>query len=294
MRIGFNAVSLLLGVALLALGGSCDDSGGGADWAGHWMRTRTLEPTSQLQVVDRWHLVIGNDGTFTEYHERSDNLGQYPFEPREARKGTWRKDGENLLLEGQWLQFGTQGIESLADLEGNLYAYRRSAMVALSPSGDMLLVGPDVTHFANWPYSESYSLMRFDAGANRLWRRSSVELRDASGEVLQGIDEELTFNVTGTGECSGQIALKNTDGSGTVETEGSLTSCGYVVSEVEIEDVGGEGTLTLQAVVFNYEAEGLTGLKTEYFIAVGEHYLGYRSGEQAVALRNSAFVRVGD
>ncbi len=295
MRIGHALITSLLGAAVLASVGSCDSSGGDPDWVGHWLRTRSLDVGNRTQV-ERWYLEIETDGTFTEYHEETydvNDLEQYPFEAVEAREGTWQQDGENLLLTGDWLDFGGGDIGSLEDLAGSLYGYTRSAMMLFAREGDLLFLGPDVTHFTVWPHAESYTILYSDTGANRLWRRSSVELTDAAGQVLQRIDEELAFNVTGTSECTGELSLTVDDQSGVTQVNGPLTSCEYSVSDgVEVQDVGGSGTLTVQAVEFVYEAEGLGTLQREYFIQVGEHYLGYRPSEQAMALCNSAFVRV--
>ncbi|HUT78892.1 MAG TPA: hypothetical protein VM285_14440 [Polyangia bacterium] len=295
MRIGHALITSLLGVALLALAASCDSSGGEPEWVGHWLRTRSLEVGNRVQV-ERWHLALEADGTFTEYHEESydgNDLEQYPYEAIESREGTWREDGENLLLTGEWLEFGGGGIESLDDLASSLFGYSRSAMMIFAREGDLLFLGPDITHFTVWPHAESYSILYFETETNQLWRRSSVELTDSAGQVLQRIDERLELNVTGSSECTGNLLSVTTDESGTVEIDGPLTFCEVAVSDgVEIQDVGGSGTLTVQAVEFRYEAEGLGTLQREYFIQVGEHYLGYRPSEQAVALRNSAFVRV--
>lgn len=295
MTTGRTLIASLLGAAVLACAGSCDSSGGEAAWVGRWMRTRSLEVGNRVQV-ERWHLTIDADGTFTEYHEESfdvNDLEQHPFEAVEFREGTWRTDDGNLLLQGEWLNFPGSGIDSLGDLEVNLFGYTRSAMMVFARDGDLLFLGPDVTHFTVWPHAESYTILYHESGANRLWRRSSVELTDAAGQVLQRIDEQLTFDVTGSAECTGELVLSSVDQSGTVTVDGPLTSCQVAVSDgVEIRDVEGTGTLTVQAVEFVYEAAGLGNLQREYFIQVGEHYLGYRPSEQAMALRNSAFVRV--
>lgn len=295
MRIGHLLISCLAGIALPALAGSCDSPGSDPDFVGRWQRTRTLEVGTRVQA-ELWHLEISADGTFTEYHEETydlNDLEQYPFEPVEAREGTWQEDGENLLLTGSWLDFGGGDIGSLDDLAGSLYGYSRSAMMIFAREGDLLFLGPDVTHFTVWPHAESYTMLFSESGANRLHRRSFVELTDAAGEVLQRIDEELVFNVTGSTECSGEIALSGVDQGGTVAASGTLTHCEVAVSDgVEVKDVGGEGTLTVRAVEFVYEAPGLDTVQREYFVQVGEHYVGYRPSEQAVALSNAAFVRI--
>jgi hypothetical protein len=295
MRSSGIFLTIIIGCAAFGPTPGCDSSGGEDPWVGHWLRTRSLDVGNRTQV-DRWHLTIDADGTFTEYHEETydvNDLAQYPFEAVESREGTWRTDEGNLLLEGEWLNFPGSGIDSLDDLEANLFGYTRSAMAIFAREGDLMFLGPDVTHFTVWPHAESYTILFSESGANRLWRRSRVELTDAAGQVLQRIDERLTFNVTGTSECSGELVLSSEGQSGTVTADGPLTFCEYAVSDaVEIQDIAGSGTLTVQAVEFRYEAAGLGTLQREYFIRVGEHYLGYRPSEQAMALRNSAFVRV--
>ena len=287
--------SLTLALALVALAGaSCDDAGGGDELVGKWLRTRSLEVGTRLEV-ERWRLEIKDDGTFVELHDETydaNDLDSYPYEMVDSRQGSWSKsDEDHITLTGEWLDFGGPEIESLGDLADSLYTFTREAMIATARDGRILLVGPDITYFTGWPHSESYSVMYNDQGNNTLWRTSFVELVDADGTVLQSVDESLTIQVAGDLTCSGEIELVESGQGGETQASGPLIDCTYTVSDaVEIQDTN-DGVLSVQSVVFEYEANGLSGLQREHFIQVGEHYLGYNQSEQAMALKNSAFVR---
>jgi hypothetical protein len=130
-----------------------------------------------------------------------------------------------------------------------------------------------------------------DPETNTLEREFSIELKDVNGEVLELRTESYQFQVTSTG-CSGQYSLTHVLQGLEDQSSGPFTDCQYALTEkVEVEDVDGSIVL-VPAVVFTFEADGLDGTQQEFYIQVGDHYLGYNPSEQMTAIKNSAFVRV--
>jgi hypothetical protein len=278
-------------LALMAVAG-CDDEGQDEfDIVGDWLRTRTLQVGNRTEV-DTWKISFAEDGTFTEVHMETDDLDNDPFVPQESRQGTYNIDKHgNVTLTGQWLDMTGGSVDSLGELGENMYGYQRQVMSIRAPGGDMIFIGPDVLHFSNWPYSQSYDLLYKDAENNTLTREFTLELVDGESQVLEQRIESFQFQVSANG-CGGQYSLVTILQGIEEQSSGQFTECGYAVTEaVEVEDVDGS-IVQVQAVTFTYEAEGLTGTQQEFYIQVGDHYLGYNPSEQATALRNSAFVRV--
>ncbi len=288
------ACGAMVSVACLA----CEASGAGGKYVGTWLRTRTLTTTGQgadeIELEkETWELEIRADGTFTEVHSKTNNPQSAPPEPREKRQGSWQvEDDGHLVLTGDWLDLDGPEMDSLNDVRDNLYTFTRRAMAFLDSSGDHLFVGPDVTYFTDWPHSESYVILYYDVDNSRLWRDSAVQLVDADGEVVQERIESVSFQVTGANECSGQYSLSENDQGSPTNLEGELETCTYWLEEgVTVEGVGGE-EIQVQAVQFEYTVGGSTDVERESYIQAGDHFLEHRPGEQADALRNSAFVRV--
>jgi len=287
----FRVFAALIALASLLAAAGCDEDSGESDVVGDWLRTRTLHVGNRTEV-DTWKITFNDDGTFTELHMETDDLDNDPFVAQESRQGNYQVDKNgNVALTGEWLDMTSGEVDSLGDLGENLYGYSRQVMMIRAPGGDKLFIGPDVLTFSNWPYSQSYNLMYKDPENNTLSRQFLIELKDVAGEVIEHRAESYQFQVTANG-CSGQYSLTSILQGMEEQSSGPFTECQYALTEaVEVEDVDGS-IVQVQAVVFTYEADGLTGTQQEFYIAVGDHYLGYNPSEQATAIRNSAFVRV--
>jgi len=287
----FRVFTALL-VLLTALAG-CDEGGGGAtDITGDWLRTRTLHVGNRTEV-DTWKITFHDDGTFTEVHMETDDVDNDPLVAQEARQGTYQLDkAGNVALNGDWLDMTAGDVDSLSDLGDNLYGYTRHVMMILSPGGDKMFIGPDVLAFSNWPYSQSYNLLYFDPENNALSRQFTIELKDALGEVIEHRTESYQFQVGASTGCSGQYSMTHVLQGIEEQSSGPFTSCEYAITDaVDVEDVDGS-MVQVQAVTFTYEADGFSGTEQEFYVKVGDHYLGYNPSEQDVAIRNSAYVRL--
>jgi hypothetical protein len=284
---------LLVLTPLLALSGCEEEESGAVDITGEWLRTRTLQVGNRTEV-DTWKITFHEDGTFDELHMETENLDEEPFVARESRQGTYQIDkAGNVALSGEWLDMTSGEVNSLSDLGDNLYGYQRHVMMIIAPGGDKLFLGPDVLHFSNWPYSQSYNLLYHNPDTNSLERQFMIELKDTAGEVVEHRTESYQFQVT-SNSCTGQYSLVHVLQGMEEEHSGPFTSCEYAITDaVEVEDVDGS-TVVVQAVVFTYDADGFdsTQPQQEFYIKVGDHYLEYNPSEQAMAIRNSAFVRV--
>jgi hypothetical protein len=284
-------IALVMLTPVVAAAGCEAEGGGPSDITGDWLRTRTLHVGNRTEV-DTWKITFNPDNTFVEVHMETDDLDNEPFVAQEARQGTYQVDAQgNVALTGEWLDMTVGEMNSLSDIGENLYGYSRQVMMIRAPGGDKMFLGPDVLTFSNWPYSQSYNLLYRDPETNTLRRQFSIELTDVNGEVVEHRTESYQFQVTATG-CSGQYSLTHVLNETESQSSGPFTSCEYALTEaVEVEDVDGS-IVQVQAVVFTYQADGLSGTEQEFYIAVGDHFLGYNPSEQATAIRNSAFVRV--
>jgi len=291
MRSSCMVMCLLMLLPCVALLGCEDDGdGSGADLIGTWVRERRLTVGNRTEV-EEWSITFNDDGTFVELHRETSDIDNIPLEALESRQGTYDYDGKSMVtLTGDWLDL-TGDVSSLDDLATNLFGYERQIMLVLAGDGDLLFMGPDVQHFSTWPFAESYGLLYNDSENNAFWRQYVVQLTDADGIVLERRTENISFTVTAGDTCAGEYSVSETISDVTTESSGSFTSCSYVVSQASVEHVDGS-MVSVQDVRFLYEAEGLdNNPQQEWYIQVGDNYLGYNPSEQEAALRNSAFVK---
>jgi hypothetical protein len=292
MKPSYAVVSLLMVLPMIPIVGCRDEGGeGGGGLIGTWVRERRLTVGNRTEV-EEWTITFNDDGTFVELHRETSDIDNIPLEALESRQGTWDYDGQSqVVLTGDWLDL-TGDVSSLDDLAANLFGYQREVMLFLAGDDDLLFIGPDIQHFSTWPFAESYGLLYNDTDNNTLWREYVVELTDAEGTVLERRTESITFVVSAGDTCEGEYSISETVGDSTTESSGPFTSCSYVVSDANVEHIDGS-PITVQDVRFLYEADELgDGTQQEWYIQVGDNYLGYNPSEQETALRNSAFVKV--
>jgi len=305
MRRGRSFLATAVLVSLCA--SACEEEGGGeVDLVGTWLRTRSIQigrPDTGRKEQDTWELTLREDGTFVELHKWTSDLENNPLQAQESRQGTYGVESGDLVLEGDWLELRSGDVESLGDLGDQIYTFTRRTKMIVSDDGNILFFGTDLDHFQNswvYPYPSSYLVMHFDESTSTLWREFSGELLDRDGNVLERRQERFEFQILGNDECQGQYSRTfvetNMAGEETKNesVSGPFTSCTYSISSnTEVENVDG-AMIPVMAMDFQYEADDLTYTVTphEYYIRVGQHYLGYHTSERETALRNSAYVRI--
>ncbi len=276
---------LLALLALSAIG--CDDGGGNDKFVGTWQRVKNFKIGANTRN-DTWTLTFNNDGTYVFLHQRTESLESTPLAGVESRQGSYDiLSNGNIELTGEWLDL-TADITSLGDLDGNLYAFNQNTQFIFDESRGHLYIGPDFNEGSSYVAGDSYNILYNDGNAYN--RNTNLLLTDIDGNVVEEQVEQYSFTITDDINCTGSFSSLITQGGNTNEDSGSFSACTYAYDPGEVVESIGGGTESVVAVRFEYTANGVD--RIEYFIGVGDHFLGYPLGYQATALTQSAFVRV--
>ena len=278
------ALCAMIGMSLAG----CDDEGGSDEIVGTWIRTKNLVVGANTRS-DKWTLAFNDDGSYEMLHQHTDSTESEPYYDIESRQGEYSlQDGGKLVLTGDWLDL-TADIGALGDLDGNLYTYDQNTQLIYDEDRGSIFIGPDFNEGSTYDVAgDSYPIL-YNNGSNSYSRNVAMTLTDLEGNVVEERIETYEFTIVDDKDCQGTFQSSLTHGGTTHESGGDYTACKYFWEpEVIVQGVDG-GTRYASAVRFEFTANGVD--RIEYYLAIGEHLIGYPVGYQELAIAHAAFAR---